>query len=98
MTTVFQTEGWTATDLWDCTASELKSLAGSMGYPLPQNATKAEMVALMTGEVIPRRDPAHDMLREASQLASWRRGVPPPHACLTADDKLWVQRMWNPAA
>lgn len=86
-----KTEGWTYDDLWSCTTRELQALANEAGCTIPYGATKADVVALLMGDlaqVVPSADDiCTAMLREAAQYRSWVKGVPPPYACLTAKDK-----------
>jgi hypothetical protein len=60
------------------------------GYQEANILTRADLVSLLlTGEVhLPTPE---SMMREAIQLRQWARGVPPPYACLKAEDKKWMK-------
>lgn len=93
---VLTDEGWTTEDLYMCSLHELKTLASELGLMFPvRNVTKAEMVALLAGDIagiVPTHDDIRaDMLREATQYRAWVRGIPPAYACLTAADKRFLQ-------
>jgi hypothetical protein len=94
--TVLTDEEWTAEDLYSCSIKELRMLADETGIRAPYGATKADLVALLLGDiaqVVPSADDiCNAMLREAAQLRSWVRGVPPGHACLTPHDMSWLQQ------
>lgn len=88
-------EGWTAEELSILDRQDLVEIICEAGYNVPSSATKADLVALMMGEIdeIPMRP--EDMIRTAMQYRSWVRGVPPPHACLTAADKWLLTNLWH---
>jgi hypothetical protein len=74
----------------------LRELAAIEGVSVHHHATKAEIVARLldlpaSSIQIPLTP--EQMLREAIQLRSWVRGVPPRYACLTADDKRFINWM-----
>lgn len=92
----FTDEGWTAEELREFTLDELRGIArNEAAVNIPANATKADLVALLSGEIdeIPLRP--EDMIRTATLYRSWVRGVPPAHACLTAADKWYLTNLWH---
>lgn len=100
--TVLTDEGWTADDLYSCSIRELKELAAGTGVSIPYGATKADVVALLTGRyvhVVPSADDiCAQMLQEAAQLRSWVRGVPrDSRACLSHEWIRWLQAHDVPA-
>ena len=88
--TVLTDEEWTAEDLYACSINELRMLADETGVRIPYGATKADVVALLTGKLADVEPSADDicsaMLHEAAQYRRWVRGVPPWHACITPHD------------
>ena len=88
---------WTAKDLSLLSVRELREIVAELDpYADSMHATKAEMVAHIIGEwnSYEQRHPTPEsMMREMRQLESWVRVVPPPEACLKADDKIWIKQM-----
>lgn len=88
-------EGWTRTELASMSRSEIIYLAQEHGLRPPMNATKADLVALVLGDIDEIPQSPEDMLRVAVQYRAWVRGVPPGDACLTAADKFYLQNLFH---
>lgn len=95
VTTVSLTEeGWTREELTQMTRTEMQELLeGEYGIAVPMSATKADLVALMVGEICEIPLSPEDMIRTAIQYRQWVRGVPPWRACLTAADKFYLKNL-----
>lgn len=97
MLTDLRDEGWTRSELQQLSRDEmLMLLEGEYGLAIPQSATKADLVALMVGDVDEIPPSPEDMIRTAMQLRAWVRGVPQAwDSCLTASDKFYLQNLWH---
>lgn len=98
MTTLqdFISEGWTTEELREFSIDELRGIAHHEArVDVPANATKADLVAFLSGQIAEIPPQPEDMIRTAIQYRSWVRGVPPAHACLTAADKYYLNNLWH---
>jgi hypothetical protein len=90
MTIRLEDEEWTAEDLFCMTLSELRALALECGQGDVRGLAKADVVSLLLTGELPMPTP-ESFLTAARQLRQWVRGVPPPYACLKAEDKSWMK-------